>query len=84
MSDNIHESFMDENSRCPECGMFPPDHDVICPHNPALNMSDPATVLADLEAQLKKLECSELPDFDAISELASKIESVRSHVREEY
>lgn len=73
--------FLDEKERCPECGQFPPDHDVICPYNPALNVADPSTVLAELEARLKKLECAELPDFDAIAEVAAQIESVRSHIR---
>lgn len=82
MSDEaISDGFLDENSRCPECGNFPPDHDPICPYNPALNTSDPASVLKDLEAKLEKLEGSPTPDFDAITELITKIESVRSHVR---
>ena len=76
-------SFHDENTRCIECGMFPPDHDQICPNNPALNTSDPATVLAELEARLSEMECLPNPDFEAIAELAAKIESVRSHIRED-
>jgi hypothetical protein len=80
-SDAIADGFMDESTRCPECGMFPPDHDEICPHNPALNISDPASVLKELEAKLLKLETSESPDFEVIGELLAKIESVRSHVR---
>ena len=79
MSD-IHNAFQDENARCRECGQMPPDHDQICPNNPALNASDPCTVLAELEEKLSKLEASETPNFEAIAELAAKIESVRSHV----
>ncbi len=81
MGDNIADGFMDENSRCEECGQFPPDHEPICPNNPDLNVSDPATVLKDLEARLSKLENSTTPDFEVIAELLAKIESVRSHVR---
>ncbi|KKM58363.1 hypothetical protein LCGC14_1549480, partial [marine sediment metagenome] len=29
MGDNIADGFMDENARCEECGMFPPDHDPV-------------------------------------------------------
>ena len=79
--DNIAEGFIDENTRCEECGQFPPDHEPICPNNPALNASDPATVLKDLEAKLAELENSTTPDFEVITDLLSKIESVRSHVR---
>jgi hypothetical protein len=79
MSD-VHSAFHDENARCQECGQMPPDHDPICPYNPALNVSDPSTVLIELEAKLHDLECSDTPDFEAIAELATKIESVRSHV----
>jgi hypothetical protein len=77
----VSMDFLNENERCPECGQFPPDHDVICPHNPELNVADPAAVLADLEAKLKELECSDCPDFNAIAEIVSQIESVKSHVR---
>jgi len=81
MGDNVAEGFMDENARCAECGMFPPDHDPVCPNNPALSVRDPATVLKDLEDKLAKLENSTTPDFEVIAELLAKIESVRSHVR---
>ena len=81
MSDNIADGFLDENVRCEECGQFPPDHEPICPNNPALSVSDPATVLKELEEKLSKLENSTNPDFEVITELLSKIESVRSHIR---
>ena len=79
--ENIHGSFMDENARCPECGMFPPDHDPVCPHNPALHAITPADALRELEEKLKELECSDMPDFDAITDLLARIESVKSNVR---
>ncbi len=79
--DNVADGFIDENTRCEECGQFPPDHEPICPNNPALSVADPATVLKDLEAKLAKLENSSTPDFEIIAELLAKIESVRSHVR---
>jgi len=74
---------MDENSRCPECGMFPPDHDPVCPYNPALHAASPADVLRELEEKLRELECSDMPDFEAIADLLARIESVRSNVRNE-
>ncbi len=79
--DQIADGFMDENTRCEECGQFPPDHEPICPNNPALSAADPATVLEELEAKLAKLENSSTPDFEVITDLLAKIESVRSHVR---
>lgn len=79
MSD-IHESFMDETQRCPECGMFPPDHDPVCPHNPMLRAVTPADVLMELQEKLKNLECSDEPDFEAIADLLNRIESVKSNV----
>ncbi len=79
--DQIAEGFMDENTRCEECGQFPPDHDPICPNNPALSVANPADVLKDLESRLSKLENSTTPDFEVIADLLAKIESVRSHVR---
>lgn len=78
---NIHNSFVDEDSRCPECGMFPPDHDPICPNNPALHSISPADALRELEEKLRKLESSEMPDFEAIADILARIESVRSNVR---
>ncbi len=81
MEDNISDGFMDENARCDECGQFSPDHEPICPNNPALSTRDPATVLKELEDKLAKLENSTAPDFEIIADLLAKIESVRSHVR---
>jgi len=78
---DIHNSFIDEGSRCPECGMFPPDHDAICPNNPALHAVTPADVLRELEETLRELECSDMPDFEAIADVLARIESVRSNVR---
>lgn len=60
--------------------MFPPDHDIICPNNPALRQSDPATALKELVCKLNQLECSPTPDFEAIAEIAAKIESAKSYV----
>ena len=40
------------------------------------------TLLKDLEKKLSKLENSTTPDFEVITELLAKIESVRSHVRD--
>jgi len=60
--------------------MFPPDHDIICPNNPALRQSDPVTALKDLVCKLHQLECSTTPDFDAIAEIAAKIESAKSYL----
>ena len=80
---NIHDSFMDENARCLECGMFPPDHDPVCPNNPALHAVSPADALRDLEEKLRELEGSDMPDFEAIADLLARIESVKSNVRNE-
>ena len=78
---DIHNSFIDEGSRCPECGMFPPEHDDICPNNPALHAVTPADALKELEEKLMELEGSEMPDFEAIADVLARIESVKSNVR---
>jgi len=80
-SGDIHNSFIDENQRCPECGMFPPDHDPICPNNPALHSITPADALRELEEKLRELESSDMPDFEAITDILARIESVKSNVR---
>lgn len=80
MHDNQNGSFMDEASRCHECGMFPPDHDPICPNNPALSQTLPADALKKLEDELRVLEAASEPDFEAIAELLTKIESLRSYI----
>jgi len=78
---DIHSSFKDESSRCPECGMFPPDHDAVCPNNPELHQITPADALKELEEQLRELECSDMPDFEAIADVLARIESVKSNMR---
>jgi hypothetical protein len=78
---SISEGFLNENERCKECGQFPPDHDPICPNNPALNVSNPEDVLAELLEKLAKAEEACEPDFARLTELLNRIESVRSHIR---
>ena len=79
-NEDVHESFMSEEHRCPECGMFPPDHDIICPNNPSLTAVSPADALTALEAKLAELEASPEPDFQAIGDLLAQIESVKTNV----
>lgn len=78
---DIHGSFQDESSRCPECGMFPPEHDAVCPNNPSLHLVTPADALKELEERLKELESSDMPDFEEIADVLARIESVKSNIR---
>lgn len=76
-----NSSFLDENVRCCECGMFPPDHDIICPNNPALRQSDPVSAMKELVERLRQLESSSNPDFEAIADVAAKIESAKCYLQ---
>jgi hypothetical protein len=78
---DIHNSFIDEGSRCTECGMFPPDHDPVCPNNPSLYQVTPEDALRELEEKLRELEGSDMPDFEAITDILARIESVKSNVK---
>lgn len=80
MAEACSQSFLDENARCHECGMFPPDHDIICPNNPALRQSDPVSAMKELVERLRQLECSCTPDFEAIADVAAKIESAKCYI----